>query len=50
MINDHIKSQIYSKFSFTPTKGQNKIIENLAMINNLNFTDGELKQIDSMAL
>ena len=30
MINDHIKSQIYSKFSFTPTKGQNKIIENLA--------------------
>ena len=30
MINDHIKSQIYSKFSFTPTNGQNKIIENLA--------------------
>ena len=30
MINDHIKSQIYSKISFTPTKGQNKIIENLA--------------------
>lgn len=27
-----------------------QIIENLAMINNLNFTDGELKQIDSIAL
>lgn len=27
-----------------------QIIENLAMLNNLNFTDGELKQIDSIAL
>ena len=27
-----------------------QIIENLAMINNLNFTDEELKQIDSIAL
>ena len=27
-----------------------QIIENLAMINSLNFTDGELKQIDSIAL
>ncbi len=30
MINDHIKSQIYGKFTFTPTNGQKKIIEKLS--------------------
>ncbi len=30
MLNEHIASQIYAKFGFTPTFGQKKIIESLA--------------------
>ena len=47
-------SWIYSREGITSVLiGASKpeqIIENIAMIENLNFTDDELKQIDSIAL